>query len=74
MSQFYYIVHATTSDNVGQVEADDEKAALKRLEEIYGKASKYISYDLITKAKHDSEGKRIAKEREEEANRTADST
>lgn len=72
--KFYYIVHATQSDNVGDLEADSKEDALQKLDEIYTpsetlRKSKLISFELISEDTYHSEKERIDKERLEEANR-----
>jgi hypothetical protein len=70
---FYYIVHATTGDNVSSIDAADEKEAKQKLAEIYGDIIHSpkvdtLSAEFITKARHDSEKKRIDTDRQTEAN------
>lgn len=74
MSNFYYIVHATHGDNVGSIEATNEKDALAKLKSIYapdhpetGEPHKLIEFKLLDKKTHDSEKVRIDKQRKEEA-------
>lgn len=79
MTDFYYIVHATTSDNVGTLKADSEEDATAKLNAIYMPdeahlKSPNISFELITLSKYKSEGERISKARLAEANFTETKT
>jgi hypothetical protein len=68
MAKFYYIVHATQSDNVGSIDAKDEAEAKQKLVNIYAPGDhKLVSVEIISKNKHDSEKKRIEEARLEEA-------
>lgn len=62
MTKFYYIVKgATKGDNVGEYEAEDKETCLAELNEAYGSKTHGLKVEIITKAQHASEGKRILK-------------
>lgn len=67
---YHYIVHATTSDNVGIISAKTEQKALAELHNIYcpnGQPNENISVKIISAAEYQVNKERIAQLRKEEA-------
>lgn len=77
MSKFYYLVKATNSENVGEIDAKNNDDALKQLNDIFapdnpitGKTHKGIDITIITETQYKNDKARIAKERKAEATAT----
>jgi hypothetical protein len=74
MKDFYYLVRATTGNNVGNIQAKSAEEALAKLKEIYapahpvsGKAHALVDLKLIDVKQYEVDKKHIEKKRKEEA-------
>lgn len=72
MTEFYYIVHSQSTDNVGTINAETEESALAKLNGIYcpevkGQPHENVSVEMVNADQYEVDKKRIIQERREEA-------